>query len=284
MTTIILADAIGSGPSGEAAVFWTLAAVAGIGATAVVTTSKAVYSAIFLACTMLALAVLYVVQGAVFLGVVQVVVYTGAVMMLFLFVLMLIGVDSTESLTETLPGQRIAAVLAVIGFGFLLTVAIGSVAAAPVVVHPAGPTDDVRGLAALIFTRYLWSFEVTSALLLTAALGAMVFAHRHRSIRRQTQQELSIQRFRPGGHPTTLPNPGVFAHHNAVNIAALLPDGSPAYQSVSAVLRPHTVDVPSGSNVLSASPSLQLVVNATPDTDWIDDWMNAGNKEVHNEP
>lgn len=288
MTANLLADAVANAPSGETTAFWTLAAVAGIGAIAVVATPKAVYSAMFLASTMLALAALYVVQGAVFLGVVQVVVYTGAVMMLFLFVLMLIGVDSTESLVETIRGQRIAAVLAVIGLGFLLTVAIGGVAAAPVLGRAAGPapSDDVQGLAALVFTRYLWAFEITSALLLTAALGAMVFAHRHRSTRRQTQRELSIQRFRPGGHPTTLPNPGVFAHHNAVNIVALLPDGAPAFQSVSAVLQPHRVDLPSENNVVSAGPALRLVVDSTPHpgTSWVEDWTNGRKEEVRNEP
>ena len=80
-----------------------------------VTASKAVYSAIFLAMTMIVLAVFYIAQDAVFLGVVQVVVYTGAVMMLFLFVLMLIGVDTSESLVETIRGQRVAAIAAGVG-------------------------------------------------------------------------------------------------------------------------------------------------------------------------
>ena len=83
------------------------------------------HSALALATTMLSLAVLYLAQDAPFLGVVQVVVYTGAVMMLFLFVLMLVGVDSGDSLVETLRGQRIAAVLVGIGFGALLILRSG---------------------------------------------------------------------------------------------------------------------------------------------------------------
>ena len=83
----------------------------------------------FLAATMIALAMIYVAQDALFLGVVQVVVYTGAVMMLFLFVLMLIGVDSSESLVETIRGQRIAAVVAGLGFGVLLIAGIGTLSA-----------------------------------------------------------------------------------------------------------------------------------------------------------
>ena len=82
--------------------FWVFATVAVIGALGTVAMRKAVHSAIMLAMTMIVIAVLYIMQGALFLGVVQIVVYTGAVMMLFLFVLMLVGVDSSDSLTETI--------------------------------------------------------------------------------------------------------------------------------------------------------------------------------------
>ncbi|MBX7450467.1 NADH-quinone oxidoreductase subunit J [Mycolicibacterium sp. 3033] len=234
---------------GEAVLFWVLAVVAVIGALGVVSAPKAVYSAISLAVTMIALAVLYIAQDAPFLGVVQVVVYTGAVMMLFLFVLMLIGVDSSESLVETLRGQRFAAIVVGIGFGVLLIAGIGTVstngftgadgANAP----PSGPSasfaseGNVEGLAALLFTKYLWAFELTGALLITAALGAMVLAHKERFEHRKTQRELAIERFAPGGHPTTLPNPGVYARHNAVDIPARLPDGRGSELSVSAILQ-----------------------------------------------
>ena len=115
----------------EAVAFWVLAVVAVAGAVGVVAAPKAVYSAIFLAATMICLAVLYVTQDALFLGVVQVVVYTGAVMMLFLFVLMLIGVDSSESLVETIRGQRLAALIAGVGFGILLVAGIGTLSSTP---------------------------------------------------------------------------------------------------------------------------------------------------------
>ena len=204
----------------EAVVFWVLGAVALIGAIGVVAAPKAVYSAIFLASTMISLAVLYIAQEALFLGVVQVVVYTGAVMMLFLFVMMLIGVDLSESLVETIRGQRVAAIIAGVGFGVLLIAGIGNVSVAGFTGLPeANSRPNVEGLAALIFTRYLWAFELTGALLITAALGAMVLAHRERFERAKTQRELAEERFRPGGHPTPLPGPGVFARHNAVDIA-----------------------------------------------------------------
>ena len=113
--TTLAAEAITRTSTGEAVLFWVLGVVAVTGALGVVMAAKAVYSAMFLAMTMLILAVFYIAQDALFLGVVQVVVYTGAVMMLFLFVLMFVGVDSGESLVETIRGQRISAFAAGIG-------------------------------------------------------------------------------------------------------------------------------------------------------------------------
>jgi len=234
----LAADTIVRTSTGEAVTFWILGALALLGALGVVLAVNAVYSAMFLAMTMMILAVFYMVQDALFLGVVQVVVYTGAVMMLFLFVLMLIGVDSAESLKETLRGQRIAAVVTGVGFGVLLVGAIGNVTSGGFAgLTAANANGNVEGLAALIFSRYLWAFELTSALLITAAVGAMVLAHRERFERRKTQRELSQERFLPGGHPTPLPSPGVYARHNAVDVAALLPDGSYSELSVSPILR-----------------------------------------------
>jgi NADH-quinone oxidoreductase subunit J len=221
----------------EAVTFWVLGVAAVLGAIAMVAAPKAVYSAIFLAMVMMILAVLYIAQDALFLGIVQVVVYTGAVMMLFLFVLMLIGVESADSLVETIRGQRIAAIVVGLAFGVLLIGGIGNVSVAGFTgLADANGYGNVEGLAALIFTRYLWAFELTSALLITAALGAMLLAHRERFDRRKTQRELSIERFAPGGHATPRPSPGVYARHNAVDLPARLPDGSDADDSVSAIL------------------------------------------------
>jgi NADH-quinone oxidoreductase subunit J len=238
LTTLLASEALTRTSTGEAVLFWVLGAVAVIGALGMVVASKAVYSAIFLAMTMMILAVLYIAQDALFLGVVQVVVYTGAVMMLFLFVVMLIGVDSSESLVETLRGQRIAAVVVGMGFGVLLIAGIGSVATTGFTgLSDANAGGNVQGLAQLIFTQYLWAFELTGALLITAAMGAMVLAHRERFDRRKHQKELSQERFRPGGHATPLPTPGVYARHNAVDVPARLPDGSYSRLSVNRVLQ-----------------------------------------------
>ena len=238
----LAAETIVRTSTGEAVTFWVLGALAVIGAIGVVLAVNAVYSAMFLAMTMIILAVFYMIEDAAFLGVVQVVVYTGAVMMLFLFVLMLIGVDSAESLKETLRGQRVASVVTGIGFGILLIAAIGNVTMSFAGLTAANANGNVEGLAALIFSRYLWAFELTSALLITAAVGAMVLAHRERFERRKTQRELSQERFRPGGRPTPLPNPGVYARHNAVDVAAMLPDGSYSELSVSRILRTRGAD------------------------------------------
>ena len=236
-TALMAAEPLARTSTGEAVVFWILGVLAVLAAVGVVVTPRAVYSAVFLAATMINLAVLYIAQDAMFLGVVQVVVYTGAVMMLFLFVVMLVGVDHSESAVETLRGQRITTIAAGLGFGILLIGAIGNISAAGFTgLAGANGEGNVAGLAALIFTRYLWAFELTSALLITAALGAMVLAHRERFERRRSQRELAEERFQPGGHATPMPAPGVYARHNAVDIPALLADGTFSDLSVSRTL------------------------------------------------
>ena len=245
--TLLAAETLTRTSTAEAVSFWILGAIALAGAIGVVAAPKAVYSAIFLAMTMIALAIIYVAQDAVFLGVVQVVVYTGAVMMLFLFVLMLIGVDSAQSLVETIRGQRLAAIAAGLGFGVLLIAGIGTLTTTGFVgLTQANEGGNVQGLADLIFTRNLWAFELTSALLITAALGAMVLAHRERFQPRKTQRELAVERFRGGGRATPLPNPGVYARHNAADTMARLPDGSDDETSVSATIRGRTIPATEG--------------------------------------
>ena len=129
-----------------------------------------------------------------------------------------------------------AAVLAALGFGALLIFSIGDAVTTNTGLDQANSDGNVQDLANLIFSRYVFAFEVTSALLITAALGAMILAHRERHEHRPNQRELSEQRFRGGVHPAPLPGPGVYARHNAVDTPALLPDGSPAEVSLSKVL------------------------------------------------
>jgi NADH-quinone oxidoreductase subunit J len=153
--------------------------------------------------------------------------------MLFLFVVMLIGTNSSESLVEIIKGQRLWAALAAIGLAVLLIVGIGHASigsAAPQTA--ANSTDNLTGLARLIFTTYVFPFEVTSALLITAALGAMVLAHRERTTRKPTQREVSRAKI-DSGQVQPEPPPGVYALHNAVDMPAMLPDGTLSDRSVS---------------------------------------------------
>ncbi|MFH9827814.1 NADH-quinone oxidoreductase subunit J [Streptomyces bobili] len=224
--------------TGEAFQFWVLGTVAVVGALCTVFMKRAVHSALCLAGTMIVLAVFYLANGAYFLGVVQIVVYTGAIMMLFLFVVMLVGVTAADSLTEAIKGQRWLALVCGLGFGILLVAGIGNASLTEFGgLTEANAGGNVEGLAALIFTKYVFAFEITGALLITAAVGAMVLTHRERTERAMTQREMSEQRVREGVHLPPLPAPGVYARHNAVDIAGLLPDGTPSELTVSKTLR-----------------------------------------------
>ena len=236
-----LAISVGQTQTPEAVLFWVLAPLTVAAALGMLLVKKAVHSAILMASVMVNLAVFYIAQDALFLGIVQIVVYTGAVMMLFLFILMLVGVDSSDSLTETIPGLRPIAIVAAVGFGGLMVSLIGraTLGRNAIGLDAANSLGNVEGIAQLLFSRYVWPFEVVSALLITAALGAMVLAH-HQSIQvRPTQRQLSTQRFRGKSlaNAAGLPAPGVFARHNAVDVPALLPDGTPAANSINATLQ-----------------------------------------------
>ena len=130
---------------------------------------------------MMCLGAFYIIQEAPFLGLVQIIVYTGAIMILFLFVLMLVGRDSSDSLVETLRGQRWAAAARrhrrsrcwsalALGRAFTDTTPAD-------LGRPNADGGNVNAIAELLFTKYLFAFELTSALLIIAAVGAMVLAH-----------------------------------------------------------------------------------------------------------
>ena len=228
----------------EAAFFWVLAPIAVIAALGLVFARKAVHAAIGMAITMTVLGVMYLMQKADFLGVVQVFVYTGAVMMLFLFVIMLVGVDSSDSLVETIKGHRWASGLVVLALAGVLFAAIGRAsfdeaqvqAGMDELVASNASTGNITRMAELIFGQYVWIFEITSALLITAAMAAMVLAHRERIVPKLTQAEWAAKRIRDNKDVAGLPAPGVYARSNSVDTPALLPDGTPSDKSVSRVL------------------------------------------------
>ncbi|MGN9785073.1 NADH-quinone oxidoreductase subunit J [Nonomuraea sp. ZG12] len=228
---------------GETITFWVLAVISVGAALGMVFNRKAVYSALMLGTVMLCLAVLYAVQEAPFLAAVQIIVYTGAVMMLFLFVLMLVGVDSSDSLVETLRGQRFWAIIAGLGFAALIVLAVGNAVFSTQAGLAAATAQGgyIRSIALLLFTKYVFAFEITSALLITAALGAMVLAHRERTEKKATQKDQSRARF-AGDRPSPLPGPGTYARNNAIDMPALLPDGSVAESSVNRYIARYDVE------------------------------------------
>ena len=238
----VLAAGTNTDFAAEETIFWILA-VASVGAAlTMILVRRAVHCAMMLAVVMLSLATMYAMEGAPFLAFVQIIVYTGAVLMLFLFVIMLIGISSADSIVETIKGQRLAAGLAAIGLFVLLALGIGHAAIGPAPPQTAanGP-NNLTGLAQLIFTTYVFPFEVTGALLITAAVGAMVLAHRERLSPRPTQRELAARRL-ASGHLAPDPAPGVYALHDAADRPALLPDGSTSELSVSSALSPRDPD------------------------------------------
>jgi NADH-quinone oxidoreductase subunit J len=181
----------------EAFVFFVSAAIVIVGALGVVLRANPVHAALSLIMTLFGVAVLFVALQANFLAAVQVIVYAGAIVVLFLFVLMLLGVDRTENLrTEALGGQRPwAAVMGVCLLGVLLVALFAGGADRITGVRAVGgaldgPQPDVNTLAEAIFGTYVFAFEITSVLLVVAVLGTVLFARRPpKDVREEEQVE-----------------------------------------------------------------------------------------------
>jgi NADH-quinone oxidoreductase subunit J len=153
------------------------------GAVGVVIARNPVHSALMLVMTLFGVAVLFVAQDAQFLAAVQVIVYAGAIVVLFLFVIMLLGVDREENLgLEELRAQRpVAFLLGLIALAEILLLGRGTdwvSGARSVAGRSQGQGTNVEVLAESIFTRYLLAFEVTSVLLVIAVVGAVVLARK----------------------------------------------------------------------------------------------------------
>ncbi|WP_226925352.1 NADH-quinone oxidoreductase subunit J [Georgenia thermotolerans] len=232
----------GTVSGGETVLFWVLAPIMVIAALGLLFARRAVHAALSVVVVMICLAFLYVAQEAPFLGVAQVVVYTGAIMMLFLFVLMLVGVDSSDSLTETIRGQRWVAVLGGLGLALVL----GGVVAAATLPQARGlaaanADSNPVGVARLIFSDHVFTMEITGALLITAAVGAVTLTHMERLRPKATQRDVLEQKMRAfaagRGGIGQLPAPGVYARSNAATVPALSADGEALEVSVPRVLR-----------------------------------------------
>jgi NADH-quinone oxidoreductase subunit J len=168
----------------DAATFAVAATIVIVGAVGVVVSRNPVHAALMLVMTLFGVAVLFVAQQANFLAAVQVIVYAGAIVVLFLFVIMFLGVDRTEDVdVEPLRFQRpLAAVLVLLGIAALLLMAVGAhwAVGAHSVAGPARgqPGGDVAALGRSVFTTYLFPFEVTAGLLVIAVVGAVVLSRR----------------------------------------------------------------------------------------------------------
>ncbi len=223
---------------GEEVLFWVLAPVMVIAALGLVFARRTVYAAMSVVLVMVCLAVLYVAQEAPFLGIVQVIVYTGAVMMLFLFVLMLVGVDTAETFTDALGGHRWIAALLGVGLGaVLVSVSLTAADVEPRGLVEANAAGNPEGVARVLFGDHVVTLQVVGILLITAAVGAIVLTHRERLARRIGQRERAAARVAAGEVLTPLPAPGVYARSNAMDVPALGPGGRPIEESVSRVLR-----------------------------------------------
>jgi NADH-quinone oxidoreductase subunit J len=157
------------------------------GALGVVLNRNPVHAALSLVGTLFGIAVLFVAQEANFLAAVQIIVYAGAIVVLFLFVLMLLGVDQAEDLSiEPLGGQRIAALVMGLGVLALSLLAIASTGGEATGKRPAADADnriadgvaDIDQLGESLFTDYLFAFEITSVLLVIAIVGAVVLSRK----------------------------------------------------------------------------------------------------------
>ena len=167
----------------EAVVFFVCAAAVIIGALGVIGGRNPVHSALFLLLTLVSIAVLYLQQHAALVAAVQIVVYASAIVVLFLFVITLLGVDKEEAPDDAHPVQRVAAVvLGVLVLTGILVLVHGNrwVTGAHSTRGALGPADsgNVETLARSLFTDFVWAFEMTAVLLVIAVVGSVVLARR----------------------------------------------------------------------------------------------------------
>lgn len=229
--------------TGEALLFGVIAVVMiTLAVFGLLITRRAVYSAICVIADMVCLAFLYTMLEAPFMGVVQVAVYTGAILMMFLFVLMMIGVDAADSTHEILRGPRIFAVLGGLGF---VVIGVGAVLAArepeAAGLKQANADTNPGAIARAIVGNHVLAMELTGTLLIVAALGAMTLTHRERTRRKLDQAALQEAKMRAfaerGRHIGQKPPTGVYAESNSAADPALTVGGEIEEASVSRVLR-----------------------------------------------
>jgi NADH-quinone oxidoreductase subunit J len=184
-------------PPTDLIVFWVFAPIAVCAAVGMVLSRNAVHSALFLIVNFFCLAVFFLVLGSPFLFAVQIIVYAGAIMVLFLFVIMLLGVDREESLIERIRGQRVIGITLGVGIAlelfFAIRAGIGFAAKAPATFDQvANKGGNAAALSDVLFRSYFFPFEATSLLLIVAAIAAIVLAQRKAKAITQAEAAASV--------------------------------------------------------------------------------------------
>lgn len=251
--------------TGEALIFIACAVVMVAGALGVLFFKKAAYAALSMVSVMLGLAVLYVTTGAPFLGTTQVIVYTGAIMMLFLFVIMMIGLNASDEYQRQGRGRIIAAVLGGLGVAVMLVATVGiAVYVLPAQQQVVDPYSNapITDLAKELFARHWFSMELAGALLITAAIGAMLLTHTDKLGPKADQHTMAEAKMRAykerSRHIGQLPAPGVFANSNAFDTPAISGETlGPVEESVPRVLRVRGLDRNVSSVDASVATELQ---------------------------
>ena len=242
------------GSTGEIILFACTAIVMVACALGVLFCKKAAHSVICMVGVMLGLAVLYIANSAPFLGVAQIVVYTGAIMMLFLFVIMLIGIGTSDDYARQSRGAIVAAVLGGLGLIVIVTTAILKSVPATYAANEVNPysNEPITDLAITLFQEHWLSMELAGGLLITAAVGAMLLTHSDRLGPKVTQLQTARQ----------LPAPGVYAQSNAADVPAISGETlGPVEESVPRVLRVRGLTRTIGEVTPEVSEQLALARN-----------------------
>ena len=252
--------------AGEAVLFWSVAAIMLAAAIGVLVFKKAAYAALSMVTMMLGMAVLFFALEAPFNGAVQVIVYTGAIMMLFLFVIMMIGLGATDGYREQRSGYIITAVVMGIALGvFTVGALMHSTVVGPgkIELNPYS-NAPVTSLAFSLFQNHWFTIQLAAMLLITAALGAILLTHSDRLGAKFNQKNTAMARMTEyrvkGVHPGQEAAPGVYSKTNAVGFPAIAGDTmAPVDSSVPRVLRLRGLEQPIGSVSPDVAEALQLV-------------------------
>lgn len=251
--------------AGEAVLFWIVAALMVAGALGVLFFRKAAYAVLSMVVVMVGLAVLYFALEAPFNGSVQIIVYTGAILMLFLFVIMMIGLGATDGYQEQRRGYITAGAL----FGGALAILLVAAIMVSTVPGPGHIANDpysnvpITALAVNLFQEHWLTVQVTAALLITAAVGAVLLTHSDNLGPKLSQKAVAKARMmlykNKGRHIGQLPPPGVWASGNAVDNPAIAGDTLEiAEESVPRVLRIKGLEKPMGEVSPEVASAMRL--------------------------